>query len=309
MTQSFPHQPIMVNEILNALQPKSGGVYADGTLGAGGHTAALLNAVPDAHVIAFDRDPDAIAIASARLAGQNVTIVHDSYLALPDVLTEYTHDGFADGMLFDFGVSSMQLDQPERGFAFRFDGPLDMRFDPTGHDPTAADLLNELPADAIADILYQYGEEKNSRRIAKAIIAARPIMTTTQLAELIAGLPHSREKIHPATRTFQALRIAVNEELKAVETILPVAIDRLRVGGRMAVLTFHSLEDRLVKQAFKLAATDCICSPQQPACTCEHVATVRLINRKPMLASADEINDNQRARSAKLRVIEKIATQ
>lgn len=306
MTENAPHQPIMVSEILNALQPTAGGVYVDGTLGAGGHTAAILAAVPQARVIAFDRDPNAIAIASGRLAGQSVTILHDSYLAMQAALQAYTSDGLADGILLDLGVSSMQLDQAERGFAFRFDGPLDMRFDPTSNAPTATDLLNELPADALADILYQFGEEKNSRQIARAIIKARPITTTSQLATLIEKLPHTREKIHPATRTFQALRIAVNDELKAVEQIIPLAINCLRVGGRLAVLTFHSLEDRIVKQAFKLAATDCICPPQQPICTCDHVATVKLVNRKPIMATNDETAENPRARSAKLRVIERL---
>ncbi len=308
MTENIPHQPIMVAEILDALRPKDHHLYIDGTLGAGGHTAAILSVAPQARIIAFDRDPEAIALAKSRLEGFDVTIIHDSYISMQKVLHSYDIDGLADGILLDLGASSMQFDRAERGFAFRLDGPLDMRFDPSSDGPTAADLVNELPADALADILYRFGEEKQSRRIARAIVEARPIYTTRQLATLIEKLPHSREKIHPATRTFQALRIAVNDELKAVEAVIPMAIACLRTGGRLAVLTFHSLEDRLVKQAFKQAATDCLCPPKQPLCTCGHVATVRLINRKPIVASETEIKDNQRARSAKLRVVERLPT-
>lgn len=303
---SVPHIPIMVPQILEALQPRPRGHYIDGTAGAGGHIEAVLTAVPEAHVLGIDRDPDAVRIAQDRLQGRNAIVVHDTYLnmqTLAQVELGVTH---VDGILLDLGLSSMQLDNAERGFAFRFDAPLDMRFDPTSDAPTAAELVNELPADALADIFFRYGEEKNSRKIARTIVESRPITTTTQLAELIQRVSRSKEKIHPATRSFQALRIAVNDELGAVERVLPLAIDLLKPGARLAVMSFHSLEDRLVKRTFKDAATECICPPQQPICTCDHTASIRLVNRKPIVASTAEIDDNARARSAKLRVIERL---
>lgn len=303
---SAPHQPIMVQQILDAIQPTANGYYVDGTVGAGGHTLALLQQQPAAQVLALDRDPVAVEIAQKRLKGLSATVVHASYLQMHVLIETHLPVSQVDGILLDLGVSSMQLDHPERGFAFRFDGPLDMRFDPSSDDATAADLVNELSVEALADVLYQYGEERNSRRIARAIVASRPITTTTQLATLIEGINRSKAKIHPATRSFQALRIAVNHELAAVEQVIPLAIACLRPGGRLAVMSFHSLEDRIVKRAFKTAATDCICPPHQPICTCEHRASVRLITRKPVMAFPDEINDNPRARSAKLRVIERL---
>lgn len=301
-----PHVPIMVEAVLDGLQvtTHAEALFVDGTLGAGGHSAAILAARPDNHIIGFDRDPHALALATERLAsyGERARLVHDSYLALTQVLG----DTLVDGILLDLGLSSMQLDQAERGFAFRFDGPLDMRFDPTSPTPTAADLVNDLPAEAIADILFRYGEEHHSRRITKAIVNARPITTTRQLAELIDGLRLPPQKIHPATRTFQALRIAVNEELEAVETVLPLALQHLKVGGRLVVITFHSLEDRIVKQFMKTEATDCLCPPRQPICTCGHRAMLKLISRKPITATEAEVEANPRARSAKLRVAERV---
>lgn len=303
---SVPHQPIMVPQILEVLQPATGKYFVDGTAGAGGHSLALLQATPEAMVLAIDRDPAAVEVARHRLQGHNAVVVHDSYLNMASMVEKHLKVVQVDGILLDLGLSSMQLDQPERGFAFRFEAPLDMRFDPTSDAPTAADLVNELPADALADLLYQYGEEKNSHRIARAIVEARPVTTTTQLATVIKQVSRSREKIHPATRSFQALRIAVNDELKAVESVLPLAIDLLKPGGRLAVMSFHSLEDRIVKQTFRAAATECVCPPQQPICTCDNRAIVRLLQRKPIMASPEEINDNTRARSAKLRVVERL---
>jgi 16S rRNA (cytosine1402-N4)-methyltransferase len=212
-----------------------------------------------------------------------------------------------DGVLLDLGLSSFQLDDPLRGFAFRFDSPLDMRFDPSG-GTTAADLINTLPERDLADLIYAYSEERHSRRIARAIVAARPITTTTALADLVrrASPGAQRQQIHPATRTFQALRIAVNDELSELERALPQAVGLLKPGGRLAVISFHSLEDRIVKQFMKREAVDCICPPEQPVCTCEHVATVRIITRKPTEATDDEVAANPRARSAKLRIAEKM---
>ncbi len=213
-----------------------------------------------------------------------------------------------DGILLDLGLSSMQVDQPERGFAFRHEGPLDMRFDPGGDEPTAAELLNGLDAEELADIFYRYGEERQSRQIARMIVKQRPFESTGQLAGAIEALAprHRSDKIHPATRVFQALRIAVNDELSTLERTLPLALDLLRPGGRLAVISFHSLEDRIVKQHFKLANTDCICPPEVPVCMCGHHATVRLVNRKPLEANAAEVAANPRSRSAKLRVVEKL---
>lgn len=303
----------MVQPILDGLQvvERSGAIYIDGTLGAGGHSHAILSANTTNLVLGLDRDPHALELAKVRLAkfGERATLRHTSYLYMRDAVQDWlgTDMPQVDGILLDLGLSSMQLDDGARGFSFRQDAPLDMRFDPSGDDSTAADLVNHLPSDELANILYQYGEERNSRKIARVIEEQRPIETTTQLAELVAGVNRgSRQKIHPATRTFQALRIAVNRELEAVEQILPIAVDLLKPSGRLAVISFHSLEDRLVKQYFKQEATDCICPPKQPLCTCEHQAQLKLVNRKPLSGDAEEIAQNPRSRSAKLRIAEKI---
>ncbi len=300
----IPHQPIMVAAILTGLQVESRpqAIYIDGTLGAGGHTQAILETRPDNRVIGFDRDPAALHIAETRLAvyHDRLQLIHASYL-------EMSHFSNVDGVLLDLGLSSMQLDNAGRGFAFRLQGPLDMRFDPNADSPTAADLVNELPADALADIFFRYGEEKHSRRIARAIVDARPLKTTTQLATLIESLNLRGEKrIHPATRIFQALRIVVNDELGAVERVLPMALGCLKQGGRLAVITFHSLEDRIVKHYFKRESTECLCPPRQPVCTCDHQPTLALVNRKPIIANAAEVAHNRRARSAKVRIAERL---
>ncbi len=308
----LPHIPIMVQTILDSLQvaERTEATYIDGTLGAGGHSHAILNVRTDNRLLGLDRDPRALELAHARLAefGERATLQHTSYLDIAETAQAWldTPTPHVDGILLDLGLSSMQLDEGERGFSFRQEAPLDMRFDPTGDDPTAADLVNHLPADELANILYQYGEERNSRKIARVIAEKRPITTTTQLAELIASINRSKEKIHPATRTFQALRIAVNRELEAVEKVLPIAVDLLKEGGRLAIISFHSLEDRIVKQYFKQEATDCLCPPKQPICTCGHTAQLKLVSRKPYMANAEEIAQNPRSRSAKLRVVEKI---
>lgn len=308
-----PHIPVLLAPVLDLLRVNElrAGRFVDGTVGAGGHAAAILEAAPDARLLGLDRDPAALALARERLAlfGERAMLVHASYEDMPAQVAAWLGEGAqVDGILLDLGVSSMQLDQAERGFAFMQEGPLDMRFDPTSDVPTAADLVNLLEADELADILYRYGEERHSRRIAQAIVANRPFHTTRELAEVVASAYRGpREKIHPATRTFQALRIAVNDELGAVERTLPRAIDLLRPGGRLAVISFHSLEDRIVKQTFKREATDCICPPRQPVCTCGHTASVKLITRKPVEADDAEIAHNPRSRSAKLRVVERLA--
>jgi 16S rRNA (cytosine1402-N4)-methyltransferase len=211
-----------------------------------------------------------------------------------------------DGIIIDLGVSSMQLDQPERGFSFLTDAPLDMRFDP-GNPITAADLVNQLSTNELADLLYRYGEERQARRIARHIVQARPIKTTGELSRIIAGAVRGeRQGIHPATRSFQALRIEVNQELAGLENVLPQAVNALNAGGRLAVISFHSLEDRIVKQYFRRESRDCICPPRQPICTCGHRASIKEINRKPVEPRQEEILQNPRSRSAKLRVVEKL---
>ncbi|MBP8973204.1 MAG: 16S rRNA (cytosine(1402)-N(4))-methyltransferase RsmH [Anaerolineae bacterium] len=313
---SAPHLPVLLEAVLAALRvaERPAGRFVDGTVGAGGHAAAILVAAPDARLLGLDRDPAALALARARLASfeGRVTLRHASYeqigALVPAWLEKVGSAGQGvDGILLDLGLSSMQVDDPARGFAFMSEGPLDMRFDPSGGGLTAADLVNTWDAEALAEVLFRYGEERNARRIARAIVAARPLNSTRQLAEVVAGAQRGpREKIHPATRTFQALRIAVNDELGAVERALPVAIDLLRPGGRLAVISFHSLEDRIVKQTFKTEATDCLCPPRQPVCTCGHVARVRLVTRKPLRPADEEIAANPRSRSARLRVVERL---
>lgn len=309
-TATTPHIPVLLSAVLNGLNVAAhpDGLFIDGTVGAGGHSAAILKLAGEARLLAFDRDPNALAIAREHLAafGDRVTLVHANYDQMGTLALEHGF-GQVNGILLDLGISSMQVDQPERGFAFRADGPLDMRMDPASDEPTAADLVNTLTESALADILYQYGEEHDSRRIARAIIAARPIQTTKRLAEVIASaVPASHKgKIHPATRSFQALRIAVNDELGGLERVLPTAISLLVPGGRLAVISFHSLEDRIVKQYFKHEATDCICPPKQPICTCGHVGSVSLITRKPISADDAEVAANPRSRSAQLRIVEK----
>jgi 16S rRNA (cytosine1402-N4)-methyltransferase len=296
------HKSVLLQEVIEALQPQPGGYYIDGTVGAGGHAAAILQASsPDGQLFGFDQDLSALEIAKSHLAqfGQRVHLFHANFDRLAELAPP------ADGILLDLGISSMQVDQPERGFSFQVDGPLDMRMNFTT-GPTAADLINHLPEDELANLIYRYGEERQSRRIARAIIKARPIRRTVELAQIVAkAAGYSRQsKIHPATRTFQALRIAVNDELEALERALPQAITRLKPGGRLAVISFHSLEDRIVKQYFKQEAQDCLCPPDQPFCTCKHKASINIITKKPITPSLAEIDENSRARSAKLRVIE-----
>lgn len=303
------HQSVLLAEVIAALRPHSGGVYIDGTVGAGGHTAALLVAsAPDGQVFGFDRDQSALDLAKRQLAqfGQRVHLFHANFDRLAQTVRAHNLPP-ADGILLDLGVSSMQFDQPERGFSFQAEGPLDMRMDASA-GPTAADLVNSLPEEELANLIYQYGEERHSRRIARAIVRGRPIKSTAELARIVLRASGAsrleRTKIHPATRTFQALRIAVNDELGALERTLPQALVCLQPGGRLAVISFHSLEDRIVKNYFRQESQDCICPPEQPVCTCRHKATIDIITKKPITASLDEIDANPRARSAKLRVVE-----
>jgi len=304
---SRSHLPVLYPEVLAGLKPAPGGKYIDGTLGAGGHAAGILTlSSPDGRLLGMDRDPRALETARAALApfGDRVTIASASYTHMADAAR-----GFApvDGILLDLGLSSLQLDDPARGFAFQSEGPLDMRFDPQS-ELTAAEIVNEWPLDELADILYQYGEERHSRKIAQAIGAARPLRTTTQLAGIVVravGGRRDASRIHPATRTFQALRIAVNGELDMVKEVPPIAVSLLNPGGRLAVISFHSLEDRIVKDYFRLQARGPQNDPALPA-PAHFVPVLKEITRKPGVASAEEIARNPRARSAKLRIAEKL---
>lgn len=308
LTQESPHVSVLYNEIIHALRPKSPGNYVDATVGAGGHAWGILEAsAPGGKLIGFDLDPQALEIAHQRLDvfSERVTLVLASYTRLAETLQELGWQA-VDGILLDLGVSSMEFDTPERGFSFIHDGPLDMRFSPTAN-LSAADIVNKWDETDLADIFFRYGEEQQSRRIAHAIVHSRPISTTHQLADVILkAYQGKRGRIHPATRVFQALRIAVNAELQSLENVLPQAIQALAPGGRLAVISFHSLEDRIVKQYFKRESQDCICPPGQPVCTCKHRATVQLITRHPIVPADVEAENNPRARSAKLRVVEKL---
>ena len=302
------HKPVLYQEVLEVLNPVPGGLYVDGTVGAGGHSRGILErSAPDGKLIGFDKDPEALALAEINLAefSDRALLIHSSYHELVSHLNNRNWHT-VDGILIDLGLSSMQLDSPERGFSFRFDAPLDMRFDPD-QSFSASDLVNEYTREELAEIIFKYGEEKFSRRIAKAIIENRPLATTKELAELIKRVvPHTRSKIHPATRTFQALRIVVNNELEALEAFLPAALEVLKPGGRLAVIAFHSLEDRIVKKYFRQESKDCICPPEIPICVCEHKARIKEIARRPIRPEDPEIEVNPRARSAKLRAAEKI---
>ena len=302
------HMPVLFHEVLDTLNLFPGGLYVDGTVGAGGHAQGILKAIsPEGKLLGLDRDPAALEIAENRLAefGNRVVLIHSSYSRLKSHLNNLSWKT-VDGILLDLGLSSMQLDNPERGFSFRKAGPLDMRFDPS-QPFSAADLVNESSKDDLADLIFRYGEERYSRKIADAIIANRPLEDTQELADIIeSAIRNKPSRIHPATRTFQALRIAVNQELKALEAFLPTALDALNPGGRLAVIAFHSLEDRIVKQFFRKESKDCICPTEIPQCVCGHKKQLKEINRRPIRPEDKEILENPRSRSAKLRVAEKI---
>jgi 16S rRNA (cytosine1402-N4)-methyltransferase len=305
---SRAHQPVLYHEVLEALRPKAGARYLDGTVGLGGHALGILLASsPSGELVGLDVDSQALELANERLAefANRVMLRHGSYGQLARHLDAI---GWAhvDGILLDLGASSLQFDNPERGFSFQNEGPLDMRFD-TNWSLKSDELVNSWPEPDLANILFQYGEEPKSRQIAKAIVNARPLHSTVQLAEVIArAIGGRRGNIHPATRSFQALRIVVNEELSTLEAALPQAVSALEPGGRLAVISFHSLEDRAVKLFFRQESRDCICPPGQLVCTCGHKASIREIARKPIRPSAAEIGSNPRSRSARLRIAERL---
>ncbi len=308
MPAPYLHLPVLYHEIILALHPRREGFYVDCTLGAGGHAAGILEASePDGHLLGLDVDPQAVAIARQRLAsyGSRAIIVQASYATLQEQLSRLGWQA-AQGILLDLGVSSMQLDTPERGFSFQTDAPLDMRFDPS-NPITADELVNGWPEKDLADAIFRYGEERRAYQVARAIVRSRPIHTTRSLADVIAhATSGGRPGFHPATRTFQAIRIAVNHELDALESVLPQAVTVLAPAGRLAVISFHSLEDRIVKHFIRQESRDCICPPRQPVCTCGHHASLRELTRHPVQPTEAEIAKNPRARSAKLRIVEKI---
>ncbi len=311
-TTNAPHIPVLLAEVLEALHPRPGKLYVDCTVGAGGHALALLQAAgADSRLIGLDQDPAALAIARERLAGGSTELVQANFSVLPGVLHRLQIDRIDGGVLADLGVSSMQLDTAARGFSFSKDAPLDMRMSPQAPQ-TAADLVNRLPEGELVRIFSEYGEEHMSKTIAREIVARRaqaPFETTLDLAGLISELYRKkgkREEIHPATRVFQALRIAVNDELGHLRRFLEALPDLLAPGARIAVISFHSLEDRIVKQFFQAEARDCICPPRFPVCQCGHRARLKILTRKPVTAGPQECRQNPRARSARLRCAERL---
>lgn len=311
--EDFHHISVLPDEVLQALSPRSGGVYVDGTLGGAGHAGLILTASsPEGLLIGFDRDEEAIAVAKKRLSvfGDRVRIFHRNFSGIAAALAEIGVEGI-EGFVLDLGVSSHQLDRDERGFSFMHDAPLDMRMDRSSGE-SAADLVNTLSESELYRIISEYGEERWAKRVASFIVRARderPIETTLELVDVIKGaIPKAKweERLHPATRTFQALRIAVNEELKSLEEGLGGLLSLLKPGGRGAVISFHSLEDRIVKESFRQAATGCTCPKELPVCVCGRVPRFKLVTRKPITAGDTEVAANPRSRSAKLRVVEKI---
>ncbi len=305
------HEPVMLSEVLDALQIIPGGRYLDATVGEGGHARAILQAAsPGGQLLGIDADPEAITSAEKRLEqfGSSVRLVNENFVEMQAVATRY---GFAPvhGVLMDLGVSSLQLDREARGFSFRRPDPLDMRFS-SDNELDASQIVNTYPERELGDLIYRYGDERASRRIASAILRNRPIKDAQQLAEIISSVkPRGRRHIHSATQTFQALRIAVNDEMKALEIGLEQVVNVLGMGGLMVVISYHSIEDRIVKNFIRTAASDCVCdadSRRSPVCTCNHVPTLEPVIKGALMPTASEVEANPRSRSAKLRVARRI---
>ena len=310
---AFGHKPVLLEECLTALHIKPDGVYVDGTLGRAGHSVEIAKRLTGGgRLICLDRDETAIAAAKVRLADymDRVTLVHSNFSRLGEVLAELGVSG-ADGMLFDLGVSSPQLDEAQRGFSYMADAPLDMRMD-RDQSLTAYEIVNNWPREELKSILYEYGEERFAPQIAAAIERVRtdhPIETTLELVDIIrSAMPPSalREKQHPAKRSFQAIRIAVNDELGELPPMLKAAAEQLHAGGRLAVISFHSLEDRIIKKTLQELATGCTCPPSFPVCVCGHKPKIKILTKKPIIATREEVEENPRSRSAKLRVAERV---
>ena len=312
MTTEVKHVSVLLNECIENLNIKPDGVYLDGTLGLGGHSYQIASRLTTGRLICIDRDETAIERAGKRLApfGEKVTLVHANFSDAAQVIDNLGLPG-VDGMLFDLGVSSPQLDEIQRGFSYMGDAPLDMRMD-AGDSLTAYEVVNTWPEERLNRILWDYGEERYARRITRAILehrAKKPIATTLELVEIIKGaMPAAalREKQHPAKRSFQAIRIAVNDELGAISQMMETAPDKLNKGGRLCVISFHSLEDRIVKSGIAARENGCTCPREAPICTCGFVQTLKSVSRKPILPSAEELEQNPRSRSAKLRVAERV---
>ncbi len=307
------HQPVLLDESLEFLRPERSGLFVDATLGLGGHSEAILGSSSDAQVIGIDQDSEALDLAKKRLSGfgPRIGFFHGNFSEIGKIVKK-AGLGDPDGILADLGVSSLQLDSETRGFSFRFDAPLDMRMNPKAGGKTAAELLATAAQDELANIIYKYGEERASRKIAKWIIEKRekgePIKTTFELSELVkrAVRTSPKDKTHPATRTFQALRIAVNSELDILEQFIYDSVDLLKTKGVLAIITFHSLEDRIVKHAFQRLSGRCQCPPRMPQCICGAAKRVEVLTRRPILPSKAEMNENPRSRSAKLRACRKL---
>ena len=309
LTMSLPiHIPVLLDEAIEGMRARPGGYFVDCTVGLGGHAAAILERImPSGRLLGIDADPEAIHVSQDELSnyGEAVTLVNDNFVNLEAICKRY-HFHPVDGVLFDLGVSSLQLDTAERGFSFHLDAHLNMRFDPR-QGLTASDIVNTFSEQELARLIEKYGEERHSRRIARHIVQSRPVTTTLELARLVEqALRSKRARIHPATRTFMALRIAANSELQNLEPALKQAIDLLRPEGRLAVISYHSLEDRIVKQFMRRAASNCLCPPRTMMCRCGHVPTLKLISRKVIKPTSLEIESNPRSRSAKLRIAERL---
>ncbi|MFO8100874.1 MAG: 16S rRNA (cytosine(1402)-N(4))-methyltransferase RsmH [Dehalococcoidia bacterium] len=302
------HKPVLLEEAVDALQVRPGGRYVDCTIGEGGHAVAILKkALPGGQLLGFDADPQAIKFARSRLKefGESLLLVNENFNKLEEICTRYNFRP-VEGVLFDLGVSSVQLDEARRGFSFQKEAPLDMRFSPNQRI-SAADIVNDYPESELAMIIWKYGEEPKSRRIARSIVKNRPLKTTSDLARVIVGAINGEHKrIHPATRTFQALRIAVNGEIESLRLAMEQAVEILTTHGRLVIISFHSLEDRAVKEFFKLESRWCICPPETPVCRCGHEPRLRLVNKKVAKPSPNEIKTNPRSRSARMRVAERI---
>ena len=307
------HEPVLAAKVVELLGPalERGGVFVDATLGRAGHAVRVLDAYPRVQLIGIDRDPDALGESRSHLSAyeDRVRLVRDEFSNLASVL-ERLGDPKVRGVLLDLGVSSPQLDEARRGFSFRNEGPLDMRMDPT-RGVSARDIVNGYDEVELARVIGRYGEERFARRIARAIVRARPVENTTTLAEIVrSAIPAAARRSggHPARRTFQALRMEVNDELGQLQSALPQAVDALEAGGRVAVLSYHSLEDRIVKRLFVDAAKGCVCPPSFPVCTCGAEATLRLVTRRPVRPSEEERSRNPRSSAGRLRVAEKLET-
>jgi 16S rRNA (cytosine1402-N4)-methyltransferase len=307
------HQSVLLRETIELLEPERCGIFVDCTLGLGGHSELILQSSSETELIGIDQDTEAIGFAKKRLEhfGNRFKVFHANFSEIKKVLDQAKVEK-VDGILADLGISSLQLDSQTRGFSFRYDAPLDMRMDANSESETAADLLETLSEFEIAKIIYEYGEERFSRRIARKIVERRTngksLQTTKELADLVSqAVPRNKkDKIHPATKTFQALRIAVNHELEILENFLRTAIDKLNINGRLAVISFHSLEDRIVKRTFQKLSGKCECPPKFPTCICGAEKKVEILTRKPIVPQEVEVENNPRARSAKLRVCQRV---